>query len=100
MFYLHSWKVTVELRLKGKGGKTPHLAACVWRGGLYLKSKQWIFFSEQSVHSSWVGKLLLRTRLQRSREILHSHKPLQPGQTNHHALRVAVDDSTVRRETV
>lgn len=56
--------------------------------------------TEHPVHSRRLGELLHGARLQCPGEILHCHKPLQPGQAEHHALRVAMDVSSVRREAV
>lgn len=56
--------------------------------------------SEHPVHSRRPGELLRGAGLQRPGEILHRHQPLQPGQAEHHALRVPLDVRPVGREAV
>lgn len=56
--------------------------------------------TEHPVHPRRLGELLHGARLQCPGEILHCHKPLQPGQAEHHPLRLTMDVSAVRREAV
>lgn len=58
------------------------------------------FLAEYPVHPRRLGELLRGARLQCPGEVLHSYKPLQPGQAEHHPLRVTLDVGPFGREAV